>query len=85
LAESRSPAQAREVVSPEDRVVERIMLQTRITRGLSVWELGQPALDRLGVLVEHGLIEDPREHDDRVVLTLRGRLLADVVVHALLP
>jgi hypothetical protein len=37
------------------------------------------------VLVEHGLIEDPREHDDRVVLTLRGRLLADVVVHALLP
>lgn len=85
LAESRSPAQAREVVSPEDRVVERIMLQTRITRGLSVWELDQPALNRLQALVEHGLIEDPREHDDRVVLTLRGRLLADVVVHALLP
>ena len=85
LAEDRSPAQAREVVSMEDRAVERIMLQTRIKRGLSVWELEQPALNQLGTLVEHGLIEDPRVHDDRVVLTLRGRLLADVVVHALLP
>lgn len=85
LAEGRSPAQAREVVSADDRQVERIMLQTRIKRGLSVWELEQPALNQLGTLVEHGLIEDPREHGDRVVLTLRGRLLADVVVHALLP
>lgn len=85
LAEGRSPAQARELVSTQDRQVERIMLQTRIKHGLSVWELEQPALNQLGNLVEHGLIEDPRRHDDRVVLTLRGRLLADVVVHALLP
>lgn len=85
LAERVSPAQAREVVEAADRVVERIMLQTRIKRGLSVWELEQPALNQLGTLVEHGLIEDPRVHGDRVVLTLRGRLLADVVVHALLP
>jgi putative oxygen-independent coproporphyrinogen III oxidase len=85
LAEGRSPAQAREFVAEDDRVIERIMLQTRIKHGLSVWELDQPALNQLGNLVEHGLIEDPRVHDDRVVLTLRGRLLADVVVHALLP
>lgn len=85
LVEGRSPAQARELVAADDRVVERIMLQTRIKRGLSVWELDQPALNQLGKLVEHGLIEDPRGHGDRVVLTLRGRLLADVVVHALLP
>lgn len=85
LAEGRSPAQARELVAYDDRVVERIMLQTRIKQGLSVWELDQPALNQLGRLVEHGLIEDPRVHGDRVVLTLRGRLLADVVVHALLP
>lgn len=85
LAEGRTPAQAREVVTAEDRVIERIMLQTRIRRGLSVWELEQPALDQLGRLVENGLIEDPRLHGDRVVLTLRGRLLADVVVRALLP
>lgn len=85
LAEGRSPAQAREIVAADDRTVERIMLQTRIKHGLSVWELDQPALNQLGRLVEHGLIEDPRVHGDRVVLTLRGRLLADVVVHALLP
>ncbi len=85
LAEGRSPAQAREIVSADDRVVERIMLMTRIRRGLSVWELDQPALDQLSRLVENGLIADPRSHGDRVVLTLRGRLLADVVVRALLP
>ncbi len=85
LAESRSPAQAREMVSAEDRIIERIMLMTRIRSGLSVWELDQPALNQLSLLVENGLIEDPRSHDDRVVLTLRGRLLADVVVRALLP
>lgn len=85
LADMQSPAQARERVSLEDRVIERVMLQTRIKRGLSVWELEQPALNQLSKLVENGLIEDPRAHADRVVLTLRGRLLADVVVHALLP
>ena len=85
LAAGESPAQAREVVTEDDRVVERIMLQTRIKRGLSVWELGQPALDQLQRLHDNGLIEDPRAHGDRVVLTLRGRLLADLVTHALLP
>lgn len=85
LAEAESPAQAREIVSPADRRVERIMLQTRLRDGLSVWELEQPALNQLGPLVENGLLEDPRAHGDRVVLTRRGRLLADVVVHALLP
>ena len=85
LAGAESPAQAREAVTPADQTVERIMLQTRIREGLSVWELEQPALNQLGRLLENGLIEDPRAHGDRIVLTLRGRLLADVVVHALLP
>ena len=85
LAVGNSPAQAREVVSPADRTVERIMLLTRLRSGMSVWELQQPALDQLQRLHDNGLIEDPRLHDDRVVLTLRGRLLADVVTHALLP
>lgn len=85
LAGAESPAQAREAVTPADRTVERIMLQTRIRSGLSVWELEQPALNQLSKLMENGLIEDPRACGDRVVLTRRGRLLADVVVHALLP
>lgn len=83
LAGTESPAQARETVSPADRSVERIMLQTRTREGLSVLDLEQPATERLSTLFENGLIEDPR--DQRVVLTRRGRLLADVVVHALLP
>lgn len=85
LAGAESPAQAREAVAPADQTVERIMLQTRIREGLSVWELEQPALNQLNALVSNGLIEDPRIHADRIVLTRRGRLLADVVVHALLP
>jgi putative oxygen-independent coproporphyrinogen III oxidase len=75
-----SPAQAREVLTEEDRRVERILLELRLRTGLSralLHEAGDRAADRHvagGLLTEEG---------DRVVLTLRGRLLADAVVRDL--
>jgi oxygen-independent coproporphyrinogen-3 oxidase len=73
-----SPALAREVLSDADRRTERVLLEVRLREGLPIDVLDDPA--RVDQLVTDGLVE---RHDDRVVLTLRGRLLADAVVRSL--
>ena len=82
LAAGRSPALAREVLDPETRRVERVLLETRLRSGLPVAVLDAAGTGALPGLVSAGLIED---RADAVVLTLRGRLLADAVVRDLLP
>jgi oxygen-independent coproporphyrinogen-3 oxidase len=85
LAEGVTPAHAREVLDAETRRVERVLLEVRLRTGLPVDVLdglgGGTARRALPSLVADGLVED---RSDRVVLTLRGRLLADGVVHRLL-
>lgn len=81
LAEGVTPAHAREVLDPETRRVERVLLEVRLRSGLAVEVLDEAARGALPGLVADGLVED---RPDRVVLTLRGRLLADGVVHRLL-
>jgi oxygen-independent coproporphyrinogen-3 oxidase len=80
LAERRQPAQAREVLTADERRAERILLQVRLAEGLPLTELPEPAA--VDELAADGLVE---RSDDRLVLTLRGRLLADTVVRALVP
>jgi oxygen-independent coproporphyrinogen-3 oxidase len=82
LAAGESPAQAREVLAGTTRLVERVLLEVRLRDGLPL-----EVLDRLGTRdrVDAVLAEDlARIADDRLVLTLRGRLLADAVVRDLL-
>jgi oxygen-independent coproporphyrinogen-3 oxidase len=62
--------------------VERIMLETRLVEGLPVGVLDDHGLAWLPDLAEGGLVEQREEH---VVLTRRGRLLADAVVRDLVP
>ena len=80
LASGRSPAVAREVLGAVELQEEQVLLQVRLAEGLPVTRLPDPS--RVGPLVGDGLAE---VHGDRVVLTLRGRLLADTVIRALLP
>ncbi|MDN5745612.1 MAG: radical SAM family heme chaperone HemW [Nocardioidaceae bacterium] len=74
-----SPAHAREVLEADTRYLERVLLEARIVDGLD------PAMLRstsaLPQLADDGLIE---RRADRMVLTRRGRLLADAVVRELL-
>jgi putative oxygen-independent coproporphyrinogen III oxidase len=82
-----SPAHAREVLDEDTRRVERVLLETRLRSGLPedvLDDAGRAALPEQAGL---GLVEpDPlRAPYPRVVLTRRGRLLADAVVRALLP
>jgi oxygen-independent coproporphyrinogen-3 oxidase len=75
-----SPAHAREVLTDEDRRVERILLELRLRAGLPrdlLHDKGSAAAERF---VADGLL-DPE--DDRLVLTTRGRLLADALVRDL--
>jgi oxygen-independent coproporphyrinogen-3 oxidase len=83
LAEGRSPGAGREVLSDEDRRVERVLLEVRLREGLPLdvlRPLGRAAAARQ---VADGLLEPGAYALDRAVLTLRGRLLADAVVRDL--
>jgi len=85
LGEKRSPAEAREVLSAEARSDERLLLGIRLAEGLPVTCIpgdSAAAGTRVAELAAEGLVELPVAQSIR--LTLRGRLLADTVVHELL-
>ncbi|HET7397304.1 MAG TPA: radical SAM family heme chaperone HemW [Intrasporangium sp.] len=85
LGSGVSPALARETLSADERYDERVMLGSRLVDGLLASELRGPAGPTLASLVADGLVEGmPAVQDGRIVLTRRGRLLADTVVHRLL-
>jgi oxygen-independent coproporphyrinogen-3 oxidase len=81
LAGGRSPAAGREILTAEQRYTEQVMLGLRLAAGLPLEVLDAPGrtaadqacADKLATIA-----------GDRLVLTLRGRLLADTVVRNLL-
>lgn len=81
LAEGRTPAHSRELLTADDRRVERVLLELRIADGLPWNVLTDSELRRVPDLVERGLARITR---DNLILTLQGRLLADAVVRDLL-
>jgi oxygen-independent coproporphyrinogen-3 oxidase len=85
IAAGTSPAHAREVLDPETQRVERVLLETRLRAGLPVDVLDEGGRRELPRQQERGLVEPGALAQGRVVLTLRGRLLADAVVRDLLP
>ncbi len=83
LAEGRSPGAGRELLSAEDRRVERILLELRLVDGVPLDLLrpaGRAAADRA---LADGLLRPQSFAAGRAALTLRGRLLADAVVRDL--
>jgi oxygen-independent coproporphyrinogen-3 oxidase len=84
LDAGRSPAAGRETLDDAARFTEQVMLGVRRRDGLAVASLPASAQDVLPQLAGWGLLE-PRQLDGgRVVLTQRGRLMADAVVKELL-
>lgn len=79
MAAGASPAHARELLDEETRRVERVLLELRLRDGLPL-ELLEPGAP-VAAQVERGLAT---VEGDRLVLTARGRLLADGVVRDLL-
>jgi putative oxygen-independent coproporphyrinogen III oxidase len=83
LAAGESPAAAREIPDAEARTLESVLLRTRIREGLPVSELLGEGRHAVAALIADGLIDGTAAVHGRVVLTRRGRLLADAVVRAL--
>ena len=80
LASSQAPAQAREVLSADDRALEQVLLEIRLAEGMSLARLSDLGRSRVAALAARSLVTVT---DDRLRLTLNGRLLADAVVREL--
>jgi oxygen-independent coproporphyrinogen-3 oxidase len=83
LAAGESPGAGREIPDAEARALESVLLRTRIREGMPVADLLGEGRHAVAALIADGLVEGPAAVRGRVVLTLRGRLLADAVVRAL--
>lgn len=83
LALRESPAAARERPDAVARRLEDVLLRSRIAEGLAVSELEGEGRHAVASLIADGLIDGAAAVRGRVVLTRRGRLLADAVVRAL--
>ncbi len=78
-----SPAQAREVLTDQDRATERIMLSTRLVSGCPVAYLSPAGLRAARTAADDGLASRAALELGAVRLTRRGRLLADAVIRDL--
>jgi oxygen-independent coproporphyrinogen-3 oxidase len=83
VSAGESPAQAREILTERQSRLERILLLTRLSGGCPLTELDQPGAEAARAAVADGLARPEAYRQGRVVLTQRGRLLADAVVRDL--
>lgn len=83
VSSGQSPALAREVLSPEDQRVERILLELRLRAGLPLEVLHPAGRTAAAAHLAGGLLAAAPYDQGRAVLTLPGRLLADAVVRDL--
>ena len=85
LAAGASPAAGRETLTQEQRHDEEVLLRVRLREGLPLTLLDANGRSAVAGLVADGLVDGRAAvAERRVVLTRRGRLLADAVVRRLL-
>jgi len=85
LSQGLSPAAGRETLDAETRHLERVMLEARLQSGLELSTLSAAGRHQVAGLIADGLVEPAAAFQGRLVLTLKGRLLADAVVRRILP
>ena len=83
IAAGASPAHAREVLTPTERRVEEVLLRVRLAEGCPLSVLQPAAVAAAARLAADGLIDPAALAAGTIVLTRRGRLLADAVVRDL--
>jgi oxygen-independent coproporphyrinogen-3 oxidase len=85
LAQGISPAVGRETLDAETRRVEKVLLEVRLRDGLPTDALTGLGRREVAALIADELVEPGPALRGTIVLTLRGRLLADGIVRRLLP
>lgn len=83
IAAGVSPAAGRETLDDATRRTEGVLLRTRLSDGLPLAELSPSARREVAGLIADGLVAAGDAYRGLLVLTLRGRLLADAVVRRL--
>ena len=83
IAAGHSPNAGRETLSDDTRLVETIMLRIRLREGMPIAELTASGRVAVAELIADELVDAKAAIGGRLVLTLRGRLLADAVVRTL--
>lgn len=80
ISEGVSPAQDREVLSPDARRLEDVMLRIRLSEGLPTGVLSEESRLRVAELIAEEMVVAQAAFAGTLILTQRGRLLADAVV-----
>ena len=83
ISAGNSPAAGRESLDEATRNVEAILLRSRIREGLPTAELAASGRTAIAGLIADELVDPAAAFAGRVVLTVKGRLLADAVVRRL--
>jgi oxygen-independent coproporphyrinogen-3 oxidase len=86
LEDGNSPAAGRETIDASTALTERVLLEVRLREGIDVTAvkaLNPNANQAISQLIADGNIDGAAALRGRIVLTLRGRLLADAVVREL--
>jgi putative oxygen-independent coproporphyrinogen III oxidase len=83
IAAGLSPGQGREVLTGSEQRTEQVLLRTRLAEGCPLSLLSGTGRKAAGLAVHDGLAEPAAHAAGRVVLTRRGRLLADGVIRDL--
>lgn len=87
LGRDVSPGAGREILTEEQLYDEKVLLGIRLIDGLGLDSLAAQGRSAVAGLIADELVQPGpalRSRDRRVVLTLRGRMLADTVVRRLL-
>ncbi|MEY3406046.1 MAG: hypothetical protein RLZZ556_118 [Actinomycetota bacterium] len=87
IAQGISPALEREIVDLENRNIEKVMLELRLAEGMDLeWLKANDFASAKVVseLIADGLIDGVLAVSGRLVLTAKGRLLADAVIRKVL-
>ncbi|MGX5695264.1 radical SAM family heme chaperone HemW [Agromyces soli] len=84
IAAGVSPAVGRETLDGSTRETERVLLEVRISEGVDLASLHAGGRHAVAGLIADGLVDPKAALAGRLILTRRGRLLADAVVRRLL-
>jgi len=87
IAQGISPALEREIVDLENRNIEKVMLELRLASGMDLEWLkanGFASAKVVSELIADGLIDGVLAVSGKLVLTAKGRLLADAVIRKVL-
>ncbi len=83
LVASESPAAGTERPDRGAHLLERVLLETRLADGMAIADLPEQNRTRVAGLIADGLVDPGAAITGRILLTLKGRLLADAVVREL--